>query len=40
MDEQQIKEELEKTLANDSSNYSKILELPTKLSSFDEDNLG
>ena len=25
MNEQQIKEELEKTLANDSSNYSKIL---------------
>jgi len=39
MNEQQIKEEWEKTLANDSSNYSKILELSTKLSSFDEDNI-
>ena len=39
MDEKQIREELEKTLANDSSNYSKILELSTKLSSFDKDNI-
>ena len=27
MEEKQIREELEKTLAKDSSNYSKILEL-------------
>ncbi len=39
MEEKQIREELEKTLANDSSNYSKILELSTKLASFDKDNI-
>lgn len=39
MEEKQIKEELERTLANDSSNYSKILELSSKLASFDKDNL-
>ncbi len=39
MEEKQIKEELEKTLANDSNNYSKILELSTKLANFDTDNI-
>jgi hypothetical protein len=39
MEEKQIREELERTLANDSSNYSKILELSTKLASFDTDNI-
>lgn len=39
MNEQQIREELEETLANDSSNYSNIIELSTKLSDFDEDNI-
>ncbi len=39
MEEKQIREELERTLANDSSNYSKILELSTKLASFDTDNV-
>jgi hypothetical protein len=37
--EKQIREELERTLANDSSNYSKILELSSKLASFDKDNV-
>lgn len=39
MEEKQIKEELERTLANDSRNYSKILELSSKLASFDKDNV-
>lgn len=39
MEEKQIREELERTLAEDSSNYSKILELSTKLASFDTDNI-
>ncbi len=39
MEEKQIREELERTLANDSSNYSKILELSTKLANFDTDNV-
>jgi|SRR5690554_119158 len=39
MDEKQIREELEKTLANDSSNYSKILKLSSELASFDKDNV-
>ncbi|WP_340152679.1 ATP-binding protein [uncultured Marivirga sp.] len=39
MNEQEIREELEKVLASDSSNYSKILELSTKLASFDNDNV-
>lgn len=39
MEEKQIREELERTLANDSSNYSKILELSSKLASFDKDNV-
>jgi hypothetical protein len=39
MEEKQIRKELERTLAKDSSNYSKILELSTKLASFDTDNI-
>lgn len=39
IEEQLIREELERTLANDSSNYSKILELSSKLASFDKDNV-
>jgi signal transduction histidine kinase len=39
MEEKRIREELERTLANDSSNYSKILELSSKLASFDKDNV-
>jgi signal transduction histidine kinase len=39
MEEKQIREELERILANDSSNYSKILELSSKLASFDKDNV-
>ncbi|CAA0199677.1 sensor histidine kinase family protein [Tenacibaculum maritimum] len=39
MEEKQIRKELERTLANDSSNYSKILELSTKLAGFDKDNI-
>ena len=39
MNEKEIREELEKTLTNDSNNYSKILELSTKLVSFDEENI-
>lgn len=39
MEEKQIREELEKTLANDSNNYTKILELSNKLASFDKDNI-
>jgi len=34
MEEKQIREELEKTLANDSNNYTKILELSNKLFLF------
>ncbi len=39
MSEKNIREELEKTLANDSKNYSKILELSTKLANFDTENI-
>ncbi|MBE7659361.1 GHKL domain-containing protein [Tenacibaculum finnmarkense genomovar finnmarkense] len=39
MEEKQIRKELSKTLANNSSNYSKILELSTKLASFDTENI-
>lgn len=39
MEEKEIREELERTLANDSSNYSKILELSSKLASFDKENV-
>jgi hypothetical protein len=39
MEEKQIREELERTLANDSSNYSKILELSSKLAGFDKENV-
>ncbi|RXP46203.1 ATP-binding protein [Lutibacter sp. HS1-25] len=39
MEEKKIREELERTLANDSSNYSKILELSSKLASFDQENV-
>jgi anti-sigma regulatory factor (Ser/Thr protein kinase) len=39
MEEKEIREELKRTLANDSNNYSKILELSSKLASFDKDNV-
>ncbi len=39
MDEKQIRDELLNILANDSNNYSKILELSTKLASFNTDNI-
>lgn len=39
MNEKEIREELEKTLANDSNNYSKILELSSKLVGFDQENV-
>ena len=39
MDEKNIREELAKTLAEDSNNYSKILELSSKLASFDNENI-
>ena len=39
MDEKNIREELEKTFASDSTNYSEILRLSTKLASFDKDNI-
>lgn len=39
MDEQLIRLELEKVLKQEPNNYSKILELSTKLSSFDDDNI-
>lgn len=39
MNETDIKKELSLTLANDSTNYSKILDLSTKLASFDRDSI-
>src|SRR5699024_6295266 len=39
MDEKAIRLELEKVLKEDPSNYVRILELSTKLSSFDNDNI-
>ncbi|MDD7887999.1 ATP-binding protein [Flavivirga sp. 57AJ16] len=39
MDENKIRNELAKVLADDPNNYSKILELSSKLVSFDEDNV-
>jgi hypothetical protein len=39
MEEKHIRQELERTLANDSNNYNKILELSTKLASFDKNNV-
>ncbi|MDX1774177.1 ATP-binding protein [Oceanihabitans sediminis] len=39
MDENKIRSELAEVLANDPNNYSKILELSSKLASFDEDNV-
>ena len=39
MDEKKIREELANTLADDPTNYSKILELSSKLSTFDSDNV-
>jgi signal transduction histidine kinase len=39
MDEKSIREELSRTLADDSTNYSKILELSSKLACFDTDNV-
>lgn len=39
MDEKNIREELSRILVEDQNNYSKILELSSKLSSFDDDNI-
>lgn len=39
MDENFIREELQRVLKEDPSNYGRILELSTKLSSFDNDNI-
>lgn len=39
MDEKKIREELSKILVDDPKNYSKILELSSKLSSFDSENV-
>lgn len=39
MDEKLIREELAQVLAQDSGNYNKILELSTKLATFDKDNI-
>lgn len=39
MDEKNIREELSKILVEEPTNYSKILELSSKLSSFDADNV-
>jgi len=39
MDEIKVRSELAKVLANDPSNYDKILELSSKLASFDKDNV-
>ena len=39
MEEKKIREELERTLANDSSNYSRILELSSELAGFDKENV-
>ncbi|WP_281846457.1 sensor histidine kinase [Olleya namhaensis] len=39
MNEENIREKLSKTLSEDPSNYSKILELSSKLASFDKDNV-
>lgn len=39
MDERDIRKELARTLSDDPNNYSKILELSTKLASFDNDNI-
>lgn len=39
MNEESIREELSNTLKYDANNYSKILELSTKLSRFDIDNI-
>lgn len=39
MDEKLIRQELERILKEDHNNYDKILELSTKLSGFDNDNI-
>lgn len=39
MTEENIREKLSKTLSEDPNNYSKILELSSKLASFDKDNV-
>ncbi|MBA4318694.1 MAG: ATP-binding protein, partial [Flavobacterium sp.] len=39
MEEKNIRDELSKVLVDDPTNYSKILELSSKLSSFDMDNV-
>lgn len=39
MDENKIRSDLAKTIAEEPNNYSKILELSSKLASFDQDNV-
>lgn len=39
MTESDIREEITRTLTDDSNNYSRILELSTKLAGFDKDNV-
>lgn len=39
MDEKKIREELSKILVDDPTNYNKIIELSSKLASFDNDNV-
>lgn len=39
MDEKNIRDELSKILVNDPTNYDKIIELSSKLASFDNDNI-
>lgn len=39
MDENQIRNELAKVLNEDPNNYSKIIELSSKLSTFDKENI-
>jgi hypothetical protein len=39
MNERNIREELSKILVEDPTNYGKILELSSKLSSFDDENV-
>lgn len=39
MDENKVRSDLAKTLEEEPSNYSKILELSSKLASFDQDNI-
>ena len=39
MDEKKIREQLANTIADDPTNYGKILELSSKLATFDSDNV-